>query len=146
MMSFSNIFIDNSGKNSHRSSIFCTPFTSFHSPECKCFCVKFCRFIAIMACVAVMWNWECFMEIFEKSLNLEEKRRAIPLHRSNLFLPTLLPTTLRKLIPLSANFTKPSNALKQFVAKLPTNCLSVFDHFVKLSLKVLRFTRKIPNL
>ena len=37
--------------------------------------------------------------------------------------------------PLSANLTKRSNTLKQFVAKLPTNCLSVFDHFVKLALK-----------
>ena len=37
--------------------------------------------------------------------------------------------------PLSANFTKWSNTLKQFVAKLPTNCLSVFDHFVGLALK-----------
>ena len=31
--------------------------------------------------------------------------------------------------PLSANITKWSNTLKQFVGKLPTNCLSVFDHF-----------------
>ena len=37
--------------------------------------------------------------------------------------------------PLSANFTEWSNILKQFVAKLPTNCLSVSDHFVKLSIK-----------
>ena len=37
--------------------------------------------------------------------------------------------------PLSANFTKWSNTLKQFVSKLPTNCLSVFDHFVGLALK-----------
>ena len=37
--------------------------------------------------------------------------------------------------PSSANFTKWSNTLKQFVAKLPTNCLSVFDHFVGLVLK-----------
>ena len=37
--------------------------------------------------------------------------------------------------PLSANFTKWSNTLKQFVCKLPTNCLSVFDHFVGLALK-----------
>ena len=35
-----------------------------------------------------------------------------------------------KVNPLSANFTKWSNTLKQFVVKLPTNCLSVFDHFV----------------
>ena len=37
--------------------------------------------------------------------------------------------------PLSANFTKWSNTLKQFVGKLPTNCLSVFNHFVELALK-----------
>ena len=37
--------------------------------------------------------------------------------------------------PLSANFTKWSNTLKQFVGNLPTNCLSLFDHFVKLVLK-----------
>ena len=37
--------------------------------------------------------------------------------------------------PLSANPIKWSNTLKQFVGNLPTNCLSVFDHFVKLALK-----------
>ena len=40
--------------------------------------------------------------------------------------------------PLSANFTKRSNTLKQFVGKLQTNCLSVFDHFVGLALKGLK--------
>ena len=40
--------------------------------------------------------------------------------------------------PLSANPSKWSNTLKQFVGKLPTNCLSVFDHFVKLALKGVR--------
>ena len=35
----------------------------------------------------------------------------------------------------SANPTKWSNTLKQFVGKLVTNCLSVFDHFVGLALK-----------
>ena len=40
--------------------------------------------------------------------------------------------------PLSANITKWSNILKQFVVKLPTNCLSVFDHFVGLALKELK--------
>ena len=40
--------------------------------------------------------------------------------------------------PLSANRTKWSNTLKQFVGKLPTNCLSVFDHFVRLALKRLK--------
>ena len=37
--------------------------------------------------------------------------------------------------PLSANPTKWLNTLKQFVGNLPTTCLSVFDHFVKLALK-----------
>ena len=39
---------------------------------------------------------------------------------------------------LSVNPTKWSNTLKQFVDKLPTNCLSVFDHFVRLALKWLK--------
>ena len=37
--------------------------------------------------------------------------------------------------PLSANRTKLPNTLKQFAGKLPTNFLSVFDHFMKLGLK-----------
>ena len=36
---------------------------------------------------------------------------------------------------LSANFTKWPNTLKQFVGNLPTHFLSVFGHFVGLSLK-----------
>ena len=40
--------------------------------------------------------------------------------------------------PLSASPSKWSNTLKQFVGNLPTNCLSVFDHFVKLALKELK--------
>ena len=39
--------------------------------------------------------------------------------------------------PLKANHTKWPNTLKQFVGNLPTNCLSVFGHFVKLAFKVL---------
>ena len=46
--------------------------------------------------------------------------------------------TLLFINPLSANFTKWSNTIKQFVGNLPTNCLSVFDHFVGLALKGLR--------
>ena len=37
--------------------------------------------------------------------------------------------------PLSANPTKWPNTLKQIVGRLPTNCLSVFGHFVNLALK-----------
>ena len=42
-------------------------------------------------------------------------------------------------LPFKRQPTKWSNTLKQFVSKLPTNCLSVFDHLVKLALKGLRF-------
>ena len=37
--------------------------------------------------------------------------------------------------PLGVNPTKWPNTLKQFVGKLRTNCLGVFDHFVKLAPK-----------
>ena len=40
--------------------------------------------------------------------------------------------------PLSANFIKWSNTVKQFVGNLPTNCLTVFDHFMGLVLKRLK--------
>ena len=40
--------------------------------------------------------------------------------------------------PFSANFIKWSDTLKQFVGNFPTNCLSVFDHFVGLVLKGLK--------
>ena len=40
--------------------------------------------------------------------------------------------------PLNANPTKWSSTFKEFVGNLPTNCLSVFDHFVKLALKGLK--------
>ena len=41
--------------------------------------------------------------------------------------------------PLNADSTKWSNTLKQFVGNLPTNCFSVFDRFVGLALKGLRY-------
>ena len=40
-----------------------------------------------------------------------------------------------KVNPSNVNPRKWPNTLKQFAGKLPTNCLSVFDHFVKLALK-----------
>ena len=57
--------------------------------------------------------------------------------------------------PLRANFTKWSHTLKKFVGNLPTNCLSVFDHFMGLAVKglinlekqeLLRKTRKTSKL
>ena len=47
--------------------------------------------------------------------------------------------------PLSANYTKWSNTLKQFVGNLPTNCLVIFDHFVQLALKGLRNSSVFPT-
>ena len=49
--------------------------------------------------------------------------------------------------PLSANFTKWSNTLKQFLGKLATNCLSVFDHFVGLALKglIIRLEKNLES-
>ena len=51
--------------------------------------------------------------------------------------------------PLSAKFIKWSNTFKQIVGKLPTICLSVFDHFSGLALKGLMFiasTKSLKNL
>ena len=42
---------------------------------------------------------------------------------------------LGTLNPLNAKLTKWPNTLKQFVGNLPTNCLSVFGHFLGLALK-----------
>ena len=42
--------------------------------------------------------------------------------------------------PFSANLAKWSNTLEQFIGNLPTNCLSVFDHFVILALKGLKYS------
>ena len=41
--------------------------------------------------------------------------------------------------PLNANPEKWSNTLKQIVGNLPTICLNVFDHFMNLALKGLRW-------
>ena len=62
-------------------------------------------------------------------------------------LPSLSNTYLRfwSLNPLSANATRWSNTFKQFVDNLPTNCLSVFDHFVILALKGLRENQKLSR-
>ena len=48
---------------------------------------------------------------------------------------------ISQLNALSANPTKWSNTLKQFVGKLSTNCLSVFGHVVGLALKGLIVSR-----
>ena len=47
---------------------------------------------------------------------------------------------------LSANPTKWPNTRKQFVGKLPTNCLSVFGHFDNLALKGLKIANTLKLL
>ena len=46
--------------------------------------------------------------------------------------------------PLSVNLRKWSNTLKQ--DNLLTDCLSVFDHFVKLALKGLKYVSSFFNI
>ena len=52
---------------------------------------------------------------------------------------SVTPRYFKDVNPLSTNPTKWWNTLKQFVGNLPSNCLSVFDHFVKLTLKGLKW-------
>ena len=57
------------------------------------------------------------------------------------YVPNTFQTSfLNVLNPFTANFIKWSNTLEQFVGNLPTDCLSVFNHFVGLALKGLSFT------
>ena len=65
---------------------------------------------------------------------LEVHFQYIPKRSSDFFTTTQKSLKLLILNPLGANPTKWSNTLKEFVGKLPTNCLSVFDHFVGLAL------------
>ena len=58
-----------------------------------------------------------------------------------LLMAALKENILDKVNPLSSNPTYWSNTLKQFFDKLPTNCLSVFDHFAGLALKGLKRNR-----
>ena len=75
-----------------------------------------------------------YLEVFSSKL---DQLVLLPYSREKVrFLFWLI--ILRCFNPLRANFTKWSNTLKHFVGILPTNCLSVFGHFVGLALKGLR--------
>ena len=54
--------------------------------------------------------------------------------RASLYFSTQFHTLylLVEINPLSANPTKWSNTLKQFVGSLPTNCLSLFNQFLRV--------------
>ena len=80
--------------------------------------------------------------IYAGSFNEEEKKATILVEFSltNQDMPHFLKSHemssqdftqyLMTINPLSANPTKWSDTLKKFLSKFPTNCLSVFDHFV----------------
>ena len=78
---------------------------------------------------ALKLNYQNFHDpIFQELLT---KDKSVSVDQKNL---QLLATEIFKF----TNPTKWTNTLKQFVGKLPTNCLSVFDHFVGLALKGLK--------
>ena len=56
------------------------------------------------------------------------------------FIKTIIIHHLKTMNPLSAKPTKCSNTLKHLVGKLPTNCLSLFDHLLGLALKGLKLS------
>ena len=68
-------------------------------------------------------------------MNIEKRNKVFRRYVSRYIYRQIPNNILVGVNPLSTNFTTWSNTLKQFVGKLPTNCLSVFDHFVGLTLK-----------
>ena len=79
---------------------------------------------------------KAFDEVRHKGLIFKLKQTAFtvkPLHILSDFLSNRKQRVVLK--PFSINFTKWSHTLKKFVGKLPTNCLSVVDHFVGLAIK-----------
>ena len=137
-----------------------TKFRRFPFFSCGLVCYCFC-----CCCFKLAWKWFIFesnVDIFTADQNFQF-RRALIYTRDHLHsdCQLLIKTeVLKKWIlisfkkadfetrsPLSANPTKWSNSLKSFNSKLATNCLSVFNHFVGLALKVglSRLRKFLPN-
>ena len=91
------------------------------------------------------------LENIDISINEDDFKLFFSLHLSiykNCFeqkLRSLSKFWWTNLNPLSTNLTKWSHMFKQFVGKLPTNFLNVFDHFVGLALKELKIFGKIKS-
>ena len=85
--------------------------------------------------------WLSFQDLtlFLGKMHLLCKKTRCFIHYPLFFATLSLIISLQHIKPLSANPTKWSNTLKQFSCNLPTNCLSVFDHFVGLTFKGLSF-------
>ena len=80
---------------------------------------------------------------FESNIKLPSKSKSSLLHTIQSLSSCLILEKLNEVIktnvnPLSTNPTKWSNILKPFAGYLPTNCLSLFDHFVRLALRRLK--------
>ena len=90
--------------------------------------------IAILLCSLkqVFWKQSAF---YIRYLHNNIKMLLMTKVHKNFLLLKFVDRVFLLVNPLNAKFTKWSNILKQFVGKLPTNCLSVFDHFVGLALK-----------
>ena len=82
------------------------------------------------------------------SCNLHVVHGALKLacEKTNCGLKNLIKRVFQLVNPLSTNPTKWSNTLKQFVGKLPTICLSVFDHFVGLAPRGSRTHQHVRNI
>ena len=93
-------------------------------------CPLFHLFLATFYCQQMI----PFYWVLSHQLHLLPNRFSLLLSFGVTFIVTFFLLTY-----LCANITKWSNTLQQFVSKLPTNCLSVFDHSVGLALKGLTY-------
>ena len=101
---------------------------------------KNARFFYNVNSLSCRYSWMLNGQQFIRKMDEQELSKRIKLHYlSRSVQPTSIPNSLR------ANPTKWSNTLKQFVGKMPTNCLSLSEHFVGLELKELKFVTNEIN-
>ena len=94
----------------------------------------FCRVNFILNQEQNLIPWNCFTKTqsFVQLITLANSMWKLQVSRNK---HTRLCSRLTILNPLSGNHTEWSNTPKQIIGNLPTNCLSVFDHFGGLVLK-----------
>ena len=91
----------------------------------RCFPVNFAKFLKTLVIQNTSGGCFCIFGQLPRNKNKNNRNNQAP------------PALKR----FSTNPTKWANTLKQFVGKLATNCLSVFDHSVGLALKQLSQAR-----
>ena len=87
-----------------------------------------------------------FVEDFYSRWNSLEVKKLSVINTMLMYRMLPLVDSVKNFNCLSSNPTKWSNTLKQVVGNLPTNCLSVFDHFVGLVRKGLTYSKKMLML